>query len=54
MKTHKNIFGRVTGYIISPDEMKTLRKITRQAKGSMLKHNAMNIFRSCDLLEEGE
>ena len=54
MKAKYNLFGQLLGYLITEDEMKKLRKITRQAKGSQLKFDALAIFRDAGLLEKNE
>lgn len=54
MKPKLNLFGQTTGYVISVGEMKLLRKIVRQAKGSQAKFDALAIFRDCGLLETKE
>lgn len=54
MKAQYNLFGQLLGYLITEDEMKKLRKITRQAKGSQLKFDALAIFREAGLLEKNE
>ena len=54
MKPQYSLFGQLLGYTITEDEMKKLRKITRQAKGSQLKFDALAIFREAGLLEKNE
>ena len=51
MKAKSNILGQVTGYTITVEEMKILRKAARNLKGSRLKFDALAIFRDAGLLE---
>lgn len=50
MKPKLDLFGRVTGYVITVEEMKVLRKVAQQVKGSKLKFDALAIFRECELI----
>ena len=51
MKAKFNLLGQAVGYIITVEEMETLRKVARQAKASKLKFDALAIFREAGLLE---
>jgi len=50
MKPQLSLTGETTGWIISDYEMKTLLRITRQAKASALKFDALAIFREAGVL----
>ena len=50
MIVKKDIFGRVVGYLITVEEMETLRDVVRHDKASKLKFDALAIFRDAGLL----
>ena len=48
MKAHYNLLGKLVGYLLTPEEVQTLRQYVNSTKGSKKKFDALAILREED------